>query len=111
MNAKLEGYKIHLLYGVRNNKEEWLFEDFLRSFFSKFPQCHLYLACSRDLFENVEKPNNIHFFKGHVQDVVPELRKIVEMKPKILLCGNKSALGKEVFETMIEKEMLTKENI
>jgi hypothetical protein len=41
--------------------------------------------------------------------VVPELRKVIEEKPKILLCGNKSALGKEVFETMVEKEIMTKE--
>lgn len=36
-SVDFEKYQIQLLYGVRNDKEEFLFGSFLREFFAKSP--------------------------------------------------------------------------
>lgn len=54
---------------------------------------------------------NIKYYKGYVQEIIPDLKQLFLQNPKLLLCGNQSAMGREVFDTIEKHELLTKEKV
>jgi len=104
-----------MVYGVRNNRAACYYKDFLVDWFAKRPvTTQLYLACSRAI-EAEETPKNVQTIKGYVQDVLKrfslqewavqpneiiEDEQMVDQCTNILICGNKNALQKSVFENL-----------
>ena len=89
--------KIEMVFGVRNDEKAFLYKDFLVAFFKKHAaNATLHLACSRSLSNNDLVP--IRTSKGYLTGVLGNLH--LEDKPDqhILICGNKNALEKSVFE-------------
>ena len=54
-----------MIFGVRNNTTMWFYKDFLIKWFAQRPDCHLYLACSREIAD-LEAVDNITFTKGYL---------------------------------------------
>ena len=104
-----------MLFGARDNHEELLFSDFFTQFFERDPKNKLFLACSREIEENQLKSlENVFTYKGYVQDMIKDERfyagKLIQLQmnyqsdkvcqPKMMICGNQSAMGKQVFEVL-----------
>ena len=108
-----------MLFGARDNKEELLYGQFLQEFFGLNSKNQLYLACSRDIEEDPDT-ENITLFKGYVQDMIKDqgfcvgenLQKAYQDKitTKMLLCGNKSALGKETFDALCASKVFNQDD-
>lgn len=62
----MQKYAVTMVFGVRDNQEDFLFRDFLLNFFSASPHSNLLLACSRSIHE-LATPANVHMLKGYVQ--------------------------------------------
>lgn len=115
----LHKYAIFMVFGVRDNQEDFLFKDFLLNFFQASPQSTLLLACSRNIHD-LAAPDNVHFQKGYVQAVLKEDPVISEVKlskqlntmlqdpatSSIQICGNKSSMGKEAIDALQHIEVL-----
>ena len=114
-----------LLYGIRDDREEFLFGDFLKTFFTNKESVdmgnQLFLACSRNISGDLspkegENTYSITTYKGYVQNMIrhevsamSHLRYAMSFtadetssspSSKMLICGNKSAMGKEVIDAM-----------
>lgn len=102
-----------MVYGVRNNTTVCYYKDFLIRFFKARPDSTLYLACSRDILDE-DLPSNVHTVKGYVQTVLSkfDLKSFklcesdlttdaeVDQETNLLICGNKNALQKSVFDNL-----------
>ena len=90
-----------------------MFGEYLTQFFECNTKNKLYLACSREVEDNkIKSLENVEVYKGYVQDMIKDenfaagkqLQAIYQnrefLDPKMLICGNQSAMGKQVFEAL-----------
>jgi len=100
-----------MVYGIRDTNESFLFKDMMLKFFDGKPQHKLILAVSRGENTLCEQDQSMDplplCYKGHVQQVLRENSQNIEhvMKDEnshIMICGNKSSMGKEVTQTLMK---------
>ena len=91
--------------GMRNDGEDFLYKDRIieicDSLIASGCQIKLYLACSRNILEQLSKRDWVTVTKGYVQDFLRQENVQVALKQEmisghIMVCGNKNTLGKAV---------------
>ena len=78
----------------------------------------MFLACSREIEENqISSLENVSTYNGYVQDMIKDdkfevgkfIQKIYQnqevCKPKMMICGSASAMGKQVFDALTAQKV------
>jgi len=112
-----------MFYGVRDNDKSFYFGEFLTQFFARQGSgSHLYVACSRGMV-NVPSHQNVTFESGRLQrslsrfclqkfirtELPATFEPIPDANTHILICGNRNALQKSVFESLLMSETTKKQ--